>query len=77
MELDKAGVATAVLCSTPFVAMAKAEAAALGLPDLPIIVVDHPLGGQPPDVVEVRADQAISRLLEAVTAGELPLEARG
>jgi hypothetical protein len=57
--------------------MAKAEAAALGLPGLPIIVVDHPLGGQPPEVVEKRAAQALPQLVALVTAGAQPVEARG
>lgn len=70
-------MATAVLCSERFVPLAKAEAAALGLPGLPIIVVDHPIGGQEPDVVARRAQQALPQLIAAVTTGSPAIEARG
>jgi hypothetical protein len=31
--------------------------------DLPLLVVDHPLGGEPADRIETRAARAVSQLL--------------
>ena len=44
-QLRHKGVAAAVICSEPFVRLAKAQAAIAGVPDLPLIVIPHPLGG--------------------------------
>ena len=36
--------------------------AALGATGLPLIVIDHPLGGEPPDGVSRRVTQAAAQL---------------
>lgn len=43
VELERAGVAVIAVCSGPFAAFARAQAAALGMPDLRILVVEHPI----------------------------------
>jgi len=39
------------------------EAHTLGMEDLPLLVVDHPLGGEPAERIEARAARAVSQLL--------------
>lgn len=60
--LQKKGIASAVICSEPFFRLAKAQAAAGGVPDLPLIVIPHPLGGSSLDVVRSRSDIALVQL---------------
>jgi len=65
-ELQKRGKATAVVCSEPFYRLAKTQAAAGGVPDLPLIVIPHPLGSASLDVVQSRADIAYGQLLQII-----------
>ena len=57
-ELRKRGLITAVICSTPFEKLGRAQAKVLGVPDLPLVMIEHPLGGIPMDAVRARAAQA-------------------
>jgi hypothetical protein len=52
-----------VVTTTAFVTLAHHEAHTLGMEDLPLLVVDHPLGGEPPARIEARAARAASQLL--------------
>jgi hypothetical protein len=58
-ELRKRGLITAVICSTPFEKLGRAQARVLGVPDLPLVMIPHPLGGLEMDDVRARADQAM------------------
>jgi hypothetical protein len=57
-ELRKRGLITAVICSTPFEKLGRAQAKVLGVPDLPLVMIQHPLGGLAIEDVRARADQA-------------------
>lgn len=46
---------TVTICSSEFVALGRAEAEALGIPDLPLAVIQHPLGGLAAEQVNQRA----------------------
>ena len=46
---------TVTICSSEFVALGRAEAEALGIPDLPLAVIQHPLGGLAAEQVGQRA----------------------
>ena len=52
--LRKRGVRTAVVCTEPFLKLAQAQARTFGVPDLPIIMIPHPLGGISIEQVEGR-----------------------
>jgi hypothetical protein len=39
--------------------------------DLPLLVVDHPLGGEPPERIEARAARATAQLLTRLGAQPL------
>ena len=70
-ELSKRGVAAAVICSEPFLGLAKTQARVFGVPDLPIILIPHPLGGLDLKGVKTRAEVAIPqavRLVRELTA---------
>jgi hypothetical protein len=51
-----------VVCTTTFEGLARRAAESLGMPDLPLIVIEHPLGGLRPDEVAGRVRQAAERL---------------
>ncbi len=63
IELKRRGLTTAVIHSTPFQAMARANARALGEPDLNLIEIPHPLGGISKDEVAARVAVALPQLL--------------
>lgn len=58
----------AVIITTAFQTLAEHERATKGVPGLPLLVVDHPLGGVLPDEVARRAAQAGQALGAAATA---------
>jgi hypothetical protein len=63
-ELRKRGLTTAVICSTPFEKLGRAQARVLGVPDLPLVMIQHPLGGLEMDDVRSRAGQATSAVVD-------------
>jgi len=60
--LAKRGLRTAVICTEPFLKLAKAQAKTFGVPDLPIIMIPHPLGGIGLEQVAGRAEAAWPQL---------------
>ena len=60
--LQKRGLRTAVVCTEPFLKLAQAQAKTFGVPDLPIIMIPHPLGGISVEQVEGRAHAAWPQL---------------
>jgi len=65
-EVRKRGVPTAVVCSTPFERLAKNQARVLGVPDLPLLMITHPLGGIGMDEVRARAAMALPGLVDLI-----------
>ena len=63
-ELRKRGLITAVICSTPFEKLGRAQARVLGVPDLPLVMIQHPLGGLAIEDVKARADQAAPTVID-------------
>ncbi len=63
-ELRKRGLVTAVICSGPFLKLGQAQARVFGVPDLPLIVIPHPLGGLSLDDVKGRAEVAIPKVID-------------
>ena len=57
-DLRKRGLLTAVVCSTPFEKLGRAQARVLGAPELPLVMIPHPLGGLTMDDVRARAAHA-------------------
>ena len=67
-ELRRRGLTTAVICSTPFEKLGRAQARVLGVPDLPLVMIEHPLGGVAMDDVRARAAQAGPAVLDLLRA---------
>ena len=67
-QLRQRGLLAAVICTENFVPLGKAAAAVFKVPDLPLIVIDHPLGGVTFDTVKARAAQALPKLVELLHA---------
>ena len=62
-ELRKRGVSATVICSDPFLGMAKTQLRVFGAPDLPLVIIPHPLGGLSLADVKKRADAAIRQVV--------------
>jgi hypothetical protein len=67
IELEKAGRPAVVVTTTRFEPVAVTMAANFGLPELRILVLDHPIGGTPPATLDQWADAACDRLVELFT----------
>ena len=65
-ELRKRGLVTAVICSDPFLKLGKTQARVFGVPDLPLVMIPHPLGGLTLDEVRGRADVAIPQVVTLI-----------
>ena len=63
VEVQRRGVPSAVICSKPFLQLGRNQARVLGVPDLPLILIEHPLGGIALDDVKARAESALPQLL--------------
>ena len=64
----QARVTTAVICSEPFRALGKNQARVFGAPDLPLLMIAHPLGGLSIEQVQGRALAAIPQVVELIKA---------
>ncbi len=64
IEVRRRGIPSAVICSGPFVQLGRTQARVLGVPDLPLIIIGHPLGGLALNDVKTRADSALAQLLD-------------
>jgi hypothetical protein len=65
-QLTKRGLVAAVVCSDTFMKLGTAQAKVFGVPDLPLLEIQHPLGGLQMDKVKERAAVALPQLLEMV-----------
>ena len=60
--MARAGTPAGLISTTVFQKLAVAEMAALGATGLPVLIIDHPLGGEGPDGVAHRVAQAVAQL---------------
>jgi len=65
-NLSKRGLTTAVICSGPFMKLGQAQARVFGVPDLPLLLIPHPLGGLAIEQVQARADHAVPQFVKLV-----------
>jgi hypothetical protein len=63
----------AVVTTSAFETLARHEAHTLGMEDLPLIVIDHPLGGEPLERVRDKAVRAVAQL--GLKLGQRPITA--
>jgi hypothetical protein len=65
-ELRKRGLVTAVILSEPFLKLGKNQSRVFGVPDLPLLLIPHPLGGLDLDGVKGRAQHAIPQVVSII-----------
>ena len=65
-EVRHCGVTTAVICSDAFEKLARNQARVFGVPDMPLIVIPHPLGGIGMAEVRARAAHALPQMIDLV-----------
>jgi hypothetical protein len=65
-QLTKRGLIAAVVCSDTFMKLGTAQAKVFGVPDLPLLKIQHPLGGLQMDKVRERAAIALPQLITMV-----------
>jgi hypothetical protein len=65
-ELQKRGLVTAVVCSNAFLKLGQTQAKIFGVPDLPMLVIPHPLGGIDLESVKARAAVATPQFVELI-----------
>ena len=65
-QLTKRGLIAAVVCSDTFMKLGSAQAKVFGVPDLPLLKIEHPLGGLNLDRVRERAAVALPQLVRLV-----------
>ena len=67
MSLERLGVPTVTICTESFVDMAREEARNLGMPELRLAIIQHPLGGEPDEEVARRSHDAMDQLVDGLT----------
>ena len=68
VELEKRGVATAVICTEPFESSGRAMSKIGGIPDYPFVLISHPLGSLDRETLRSRAVQAAPEVLQILSA---------
>ncbi len=69
MELERRGVPTVTVCTDRFVKLGEVERRALGMPELPMAIAKHPLGGIKKDAVVAKADALLEQVIAGLTKG--------
>ena len=69
-ELRKRGLVTAVILSEPFLKLGKNQSRVFGVPDLPLLLIPHPLGGLDLDGVKSRAQHAIPQVIDIINKSQ-------
>ena len=54
------------ICTDAFVGLAREESKNLGMPDLPLVIIKHPIGGEPLSVIQQRAEEALAQVIRAL-----------
>ena len=62
MRLETAGLPTVLVATGELRPLADRTAVDLGLPDLRVVYVQHPIGGVDQATIEARADEVLARL---------------
>ena len=69
MQLERRGVPTVTVGSHLFVRLGETEKRALGLPELPMAITQHPIGGIKGDAVVSKADELLDLVVSGLTVG--------
>ncbi len=74
MELERRGIPTVTVCTHLFVTLGNVERRSLGMPELPLAIPQHPLGGLRSEAVKDKADALLEQVVAGLTGspGEAP-----
>lgn len=64
------------MCSDEFAPLARAESIVNGSPGLPLVVIPHPIAGNPAALVRRKAEGIVDEVLQVLTQAEAELAAR-
>ncbi len=67
--MAKRGTPAGLIATVVFQNLAVSEMTALGATGLPLLVIQHPLGGEKPESVSRRAVQAVEQLVSLLGSG--------
>ena len=67
MELEKRGVRTVVVGTDRFKRLGDVERKSLGMPELTMAIVEHPLGGLQAEKLLAKADKLLDQVVEGLT----------
>lgn len=69
ISFEQLGKPALVICTYPFEATGRNIARALGVPDYPFAMVDHPIGSRTLDELKARACSAFEQGVGILTSG--------
>ena len=69
MELERRGIPTVTVCSHLFQRLGNVERRSLGMPDLPLAVASHPIGGVPAETAVAKAEALFDTVVQGLTRG--------
>ena len=58
------------ICTDRFRSVAEVVCKSEGMPELPLVIVPHPIGGLKKEEVTAKADQIIEEIISALTTGK-------
>ena len=67
MELEQRGVPTVTVCSHLFQRLGNVERRSLGMPDLPMAIAPHPIGGVAAETAIAKAEALFETIVEGLT----------
>ena len=67
MELERRGVPTVTVCSHLFQRLGNVERRSLGMPDLPMAIAPHPIGGVAAATALGKADALFDTIVAGLT----------
>ncbi len=70
MQLERRGIPTVTVGSHLFVRLGETERRALGMPELPMAIVHHPIGGVQAEDVRAKADAVLDVVVAGLTGRE-------
>jgi hypothetical protein len=66
VELERRGTPTVAVCSHLFVNLGQAERRALGMPELPMAITQHPIGGLGAEAVQQKANALLEQIISGL-----------
>lgn len=67
IEFERLGIPTLTLVTSSFVRLAQVTSQGMGMPDQALVVIPHPMGGIPSDVVRAKISNAFPEIVNRLT----------